>query len=164
MGWRAAYCLQITLTLAPSLFEHQDPTYTYLLSSVLSDGWSHHLQQCCPSLLQTTVNSCTSVTSSLQADRARHCILVQANICQTRRCTEVLHLFCIPGTALVCASPHGVSAGLQCWFCMHFCLTASLVPLWILCHAHRAKTMPVLYNLQTRLSGFLGLASSNCFA
>ena len=168
MGWKAAYCLQITLTLAPSslapsLFEHRDPMYTYLFSSMLSDGWSHHLQQHCPSLLQITVNSCTSLTSSLQADRARRCLPVQTNICQARRRTEVSYLFCIPGTALACASLHGVSAGLQHRLCMCFCLTIPLVPLWILCHAHWANAMAVLYNLQARLSGFLGLASSNCF-
>ena len=163
MGWRAACCLQITLTLAPYSFEHQDPTYMYLLSSVPSDGWCHHLQQRCPSLLQITVNSCTAVTSSFQADRARCCLLVQANICQARKCTEVLYLFCIPGTVLPCASLRGVPAGLQHQLCMCFCLTIPFVPLWIPCHAQRAKAMRVIYNLQARLSGFLGLASSNCF-
>lgn len=165
-GWAGELpiALQITLTLAPSSSQHQDPTYTYLLSPTLSDGWSHHPQQRCPPLLQITVNSCTSVTSCLWADRVSHRLLVQANICQARRCTEVLDLFCMPGTAPVCASLHGGFAGLQRQLCVCFCLTASLVPLWILCHAHRVKTTPVLYNLQTRLNGFLGLANSNCFA
>lgn len=161
LGWRAAYCLQTTLTLAPSSSQHQDPMHVCLSTSVLSGGWSQHPQQLCPSLLQITVNSGTSVTSSLQTDRTKRCLLMQENICQVRKWMKVLSLSCILGTALGFAPLHGVSADLRHGLCLCFCLT---IPLWILCHAHHAKATPVLENLQTRLSGFLGLTSSNGFA
>lgn len=42
------------------------------------------------------------------------------------------------------------------------CLPIPLVPPGILCRARHAKATPALRNLQSRRSGFLGLAAGNC--
>lgn len=69
MGCRAASCLQVTSTLAPSSFEHQDPPYAYLSSAVLSDRWSHR-----PGLCVTASCCCCSQLRSV-------CLCLLVSLC-----------------------------------------------------------------------------------
>lgn len=169
VGWRAAYCLQITLTLAPSSSQHQDPTHMCLLTSGLSDGWSQHPQQLCPSLLQITVNSGSSVTSSPQTDGTKRCLLMQENICQVRRSCQGRRSRAFP---VLQAQPWGLhhfmvfllvsSAGSACVSVSPFLFGFPAMPTM---PKPRQKTFgKPPDNLRTRLSGFLGLTRSNALA